>query len=55
MLTVAEWDAAIDQRLGEDAANLSVSDWDQNGDNIISKEEFNKAAAASGLQFFRDR
>ena len=49
---MAEWDAAVDQRLGEQALNLSAAEWDQDGDDVISKEEFEQAAAESDLQLF---
>jgi len=48
-LTVAEWDAAIDARFGEQAVNLAVAQWDADGNGVISREEFDKAVAESEL------
>ena len=39
-LTVDEWDTWVDTRIGEQAVDFSVSDWDTDGDNIISRAEF---------------
>jgi glucose/arabinose dehydrogenase len=43
VLTVAEWDKAIDARFGEKAVELSLEDWDRNDDGVISREEFDEA------------
>ena len=48
-LTIAEWDAAIDARFGEQAVNLAAAEWDADGNGVISREEFDKAAAGNEL------
>lgn len=48
-LTVSEWDTAIDNQFGEDAVDLAASNWDEDGDGIISQQEFEEASAQSEL------
>ncbi|RDC71938.1 hypothetical protein DLJ49_12655 [Rhodovulum sp. 12E13] len=44
MLTVAEWDTWADTRIGEDEVNLDLSEWDQDGDDRITRAEYDEAA-----------
>lgn len=46
VLTVAEWDAAVDRRFGEDDVNLAAARWDVDANGIISPIEFQSAVAA---------
>ena len=39
-LTVDEWDTWVDANIGEAEVNLSAADWDENGDDVISRAEF---------------
>jgi glucose/arabinose dehydrogenase len=48
-LSVAEWDAAVDQRFGENAVNLAAPQWDDDGNGVISQEEFAEALAQTEL------
>lgn len=48
-LTVDEWDRAIDERFGEEAVNLSAERWDDNGNGVISMEEFEQAVFRVGM------
>ena len=48
-LTIAEWDAAIDARFGEQFLNLEVSEWDDDGNGVISREEFDAAVTSVDL------
>lgn len=50
MLTIQEWNAAVDARVGEQAVNFAAVKWDGNGDGRISREEFRQSA--SGDQQF---
>lgn len=45
ILTVGEWDTWVDTRIGEDEVNLNVSDWDQDGDDVITRAEYDEATA----------
>lgn len=49
VLTVEEWDAAINARFGEQAVNLDVTQWDADGDGVISRAEFDDAAARGNV------
>lgn len=42
-LTVSEWDTGVDQRFGEAAANLSAARWDEDSNEVISRQEFENA------------
>ena len=44
-LTVAEWDTWADTRIGEDEVNLDLSDWDQDGNDVITRAEYDEATA----------
>ena len=41
-VTVSEWDEWVDTRIGEAEVNLAAADWDENGDGVISRAEFNE-------------
>ena len=47
-LTVDEWDRWVDANVGETEVNLSASDWDENGDNVISQTEFEEEVVRIG-------
>lgn len=51
-ITVSEWDDWADTRIGEEEVNLSVSNWDPNGDGIITRAEYD--AATSEAPWFAD-
>lgn len=46
VVSVAEWDTWVDTRIGEGAVNLSVAEWDENADDIISRAEFDDETVA---------
>ena len=48
-LSVDEWDDAVDLWFGEEPVDLSVAAWDENGDNVISRPEFEEALGATNL------
>ena len=48
-LTIDEWDNAVDRWFSEDAVNLSVEAWDENGNGAISLAEFAAGLAATDL------
>lgn len=48
-LTIEEWDRAIDERFGEDPVNLSAELWDDDGNGIVSIEEFEEAVFRVGM------
>lgn len=48
-LTVAEWDEGVDAWFGEGAVDFEVSAWDDDGDGIITEEEFNDEYTTTGL------
>jgi hypothetical protein len=37
ILTIAEWDTWADTRIGQDEVNLDPSEWDQDGDDRITR------------------
>lgn len=49
VLTLAEWDDGFDQNWGEQAVDLDPSEWDRNGNNTISRNEFTQALQSSGV------
>jgi Ca2+-binding EF-hand superfamily protein len=51
-ITVSEWDDWADTRIGEEEVNLSVDNWDPNGDDIITRAEYD--AATSEAPWFAD-
>jgi len=48
-LSVAEWDRGMDRYFGEGDINLSVSIWDRNGDDRMTRNEFRRGLRTSGL------
>jgi hypothetical protein len=49
VLTVEEWDRAIDARYGERPVQLAVPEWDADSDGTISRQEFEDAMNQVGL------
>ena len=48
-VSVDEWDDAVDLWFGEDAVNLSVENWDADGNGVISKAELDSALEDTDL------
>ena len=41
-VAVSEWDTWVDARTGERSVNLSVAEWDEDGNDLISRAEFDE-------------
>ena len=48
-LSVDEWDQGIDAWYGEETVNFTFSNWDDDGDGVLSRDEFTDALGATGL------